>query len=79
MSFASSLVEACFSELIIIIKGLLLRRACLQPATNTQNSKPRPPTTIARSKGKLELVAFYCYYYCNVMIRYRIVIRSHHI
>ena len=31
--------------LIIIIKGHSLRRACLQPATNTQNSKPRPPTT----------------------------------
>ena len=27
-----------------------LRRACLQPVTNTQNSKPRPPTTNARSK-----------------------------
>ena len=31
--------------IIIIIKGHSLRRACLQPATNTQNSKPRPPTT----------------------------------
>ena len=40
--------------LIIIIKGHSLRRACLQPVTNTQNSKPRPPTTNARSKGKLE-------------------------
>ena len=40
--------------IIIIIKGHSLRRACLQPATNTQNSKPRPPTTNARSKGKLE-------------------------
>ena len=29
--------------IIIIIKGHSLRRACLQPATNTQNSKPRPP------------------------------------
>ena len=34
--------------LIIIIKGHSLRRACLQPATNTQNSKPRPPTTNAK-------------------------------
>ena len=33
--------------IIIIIKGHSLRRACLQPATNTQNSKPRPPTTNA--------------------------------
>ena len=38
--------------IIIIIKGHSLRRACLQPATSTQNSKPRPPTTNARSKGK---------------------------
>ena len=30
---------------IIIIKGHSLRRACLQPATKTQNSKPRPPTS----------------------------------
>ena len=37
-----------------IIQGHSLRRACLQPATNTQNSKPRPPTSNARSKGKLE-------------------------
>ena len=34
--------------IIIIIKGHSLRRACLQPATNTQNSKPRPPTTNAK-------------------------------
>ena len=40
--------------IIIIIKGLSLRRACIQPATNTQNSKPRPPTTNARSKGKIK-------------------------
>ena len=40
--------------IIIIIKGHSLRRACLHPATSTQNSKPRPPTTNARSKGKLE-------------------------
>ena len=40
--------------IIIIIKGHSLRRACLQPATNTQNSKPRHPTTNARSKGKLQ-------------------------
>ena len=26
----------------------------VQPATNTQNSKPRPPTTNAKSKGKLQ-------------------------
>ena len=31
--------------IIIIMKGHSLRRACLQPATSTQNSKPRPPTT----------------------------------
>ena len=40
--------------IIIIIKGHSLRRACLQPATITQNSKPRPPTTNAKSKGKLQ-------------------------
>ena len=33
--------------LLLIINGHSLRRACLQPATNTQNSKPRPPTTNA--------------------------------
>ena len=32
----------------LIIKGHSLRRACLQPATNTQNSKPRTPTTNAK-------------------------------
>ena len=36
--------------IIIIIKGYSLRRACLQPAPNTQNSKSRPPTTNARRK-----------------------------
>ena len=36
------------APIIIIIKGHSLRRACLQPATNTQNSKPRPPTTNAK-------------------------------
>ena len=35
-------------------KGHSLRRACLQPATNTQSSKPRPPTTNTKSKGKLQ-------------------------
>ena len=45
--------------IIIIIKGHSLRRACLQPATNTQNSKPRPPTTNARSKGKLQVIVDY--------------------
>ena len=39
---------------MMTIKGHSLRRAFLQPATNTQNSKPRPPTSNARSKGKLE-------------------------
>ena len=29
----------------ILIKGHALGRACLQTATNTQNSKPRPPET----------------------------------
>ena len=38
--------------IMMIIKGHSLRKACLQPATNTQNSKPRPPTTNAKSKGK---------------------------
>ena len=33
--------------LIIIIKG-----HSLQPATNTQNSKPRPPTTNAKMQRK---------------------------
>ena len=33
------------NQVIIIIKGHSLRRACLQPATDTQSSKPRPPTT----------------------------------
>ena len=32
--------------IIIIIISHSLRRACLQPATNTHNSKPRPPTTV---------------------------------
>ena len=41
----------CVLLLIIII---IIIKACLQPATNTQNSKLRPPTTNARSKGKLE-------------------------
>ena len=45
--------SGCIIIIIIIIKGHSLRRACLQPATNRQNSKPRPPTTNARSKGKL--------------------------
>ena len=40
--------------IIIKIKGHSLRRACLQPATNTQSSKPRPPTANAKSKGKLQ-------------------------
>ena len=46
--------------LIIIIKGHSLRRACLQPATNPQSSKPRPPTTNAKSKGKLENKIKHC-------------------
>ena len=41
-------VSAETTIIIIIIKGHSLRRACLQPATNTQNSKPRPPTTNAK-------------------------------
>ena len=49
-----------FQLIIIIIKGHSLRRACLQPATITQNSKPRPPTTNARSKGKLENKIKHC-------------------
>ena len=49
-----SIVFIIIIIIIIIIKGHSLRRACLQPATNTQNSKPRPPITNARSKGKLE-------------------------
>ena len=44
----------------IIIKGHPLRRACLQPVTNTQDSKPRPPTSNARSKGKLENKIKHC-------------------
>ena len=41
---------------ILIINGHSLLRACLQPATNTRNSKPRPPIhKNARRKGKLEL------------------------
>ena len=28
--------------IIIIVEGHSLLRVCLQPATNTQNSKPRP-------------------------------------
>ena len=46
--------------IIIIIKGHSIRRACLQPATNTQNSKHRPPTTNARSKGKVENKIKHC-------------------
>ena len=45
---------------IIIIKGHSLRRACLQPATNMQNSKPRPPTMNARSRGQLENKIKHC-------------------
>ena len=41
----SCVMHAFAHIIIIIIKGHSLRRACLQPATNTQNSKPRPPTT----------------------------------
>ena len=50
----------CRSKVIIIIKGHSLRRACLQPATNTQSSKPRPPTTNAKSKGKLQNKIKHC-------------------
>ena len=39
----------------VIIKGHSLRRACLQPATNTQNSKPRPLTANAKRIEKLEI------------------------
>ena len=46
--------------IIIIIKGHSLRRACLQPATNTQSSKPRPPTTNTKSKGKLQNKIKHC-------------------
>ena len=46
--------------IIIIIKGHSLRRACLQPATNTQSSKPRPPTTNTKSKGKLQHQIKHC-------------------
>ena len=35
---------------IIIIKGHSLLRACPQPATNTQNSKLRPPTQTQEGK-----------------------------
>ena len=62
-----------FGVIIIIIKGHSLRRACLQLAKNTQNSKPRPPTTNAKSKGKLKnncmlfgVVAYYYYYSFSV-------------
>ena len=41
--------------IIILIKGHSLRRACLQTLTNTQNSKPRPPTANARRKGRLKI------------------------
>ena len=41
-----------FRPLIIIIKGHSLRRACLQPATNTQNSKPRPPNNESKKQRK---------------------------
>ena len=47
--------------IIIIIKCHSLRRACLQPATNTQSSKPRPPTTNAKSKGKLQNKIKHCF------------------
>ena len=39
--------------LSIIIIYYSLRRACLRPATNTQDSKPRPPTTNARRNWKI--------------------------
>ena len=41
--------------MIMMIKGHSLQRACLQPATKHANSKPRPPTSNARRKGKLEI------------------------
>ena len=42
--------------IIIIIEGHSLRRACLQPATNTQNSKPVPPNLKRVSdKGCVEI------------------------
>ena len=45
--------------IIIIKKGHSLRRACLQPETNTQNSKPRPPTMSAFSwVGSLLIIIF---------------------
>ena len=37
--------------IIIIIKGHSLRRACLQPATNTQNSKPKEAMNIPIGAG----------------------------
>ena len=42
--------------IMMIIKGHSLRRACLLPATNTQDSKPRPPTTNARGAEYLEFL-----------------------
>ena len=41
--------------IIIIIKGHSLRRACLQPATNTQNSKPETQQRTQKAKEKLKI------------------------
>ena len=40
--------------IIIIIKGYSLRRACLQPAMNTQDSKPRPPKSTIETLKKYD-------------------------
>ena len=51
------IINTIHTHMVIIIlkaKGHSLRRACLQPATNTQNSKPRPPTSNARRKKKTQ-------------------------
>ena len=60
--------ELFFKIIIIIIKGHSLRRACLQPATNTQNLKPRPPTTNARSLGPGECIHSFIYIYTYIHI-----------
>ena len=55
------LARLCHLRYRAQIKGHSLRRACLQPATDTQNTKPRPPTTNAKKEKKtLEIVMKRC-------------------
>ena len=56
--FPSLCVRTPHSCLLTYLPYLL--NLCLQPATNTQSSKPRPPTTNTKSKGKLQNKIKHC-------------------